>query len=168
VVRSAPRATRDLDLLRKGDGSFTAIRTDIETICSTQVESDAVIFDPGALRIEAIRAEDEYAGTRVHLPARCGTALLTLQIDMGRGDSVWPPPQPCAYPALLDFPSPTILAYPPEAVIAEKLEAIVVLGDRNSRIKDFFDLHHLANRFELDRARCGVAARDLHTAASAA
>ena len=146
------RVTRDLDLLRKGDGSFTAIRTDIKTICSTRVEPDAGMFDQAALRIEAIRAEDEYAGTRVELPARCGTARLTLQIDMGLGDSVWPSPQPCAYPALLDFPSPTVLAYPPEAVIAEKLEAIVVLGDRNSRIKDFFDLRHLASRFEFDRA----------------
>lgn len=27
-----------------------------------------------------------------------------------------------------------------------------MLGDRNSRIKDFFDLHHLASRFEFDRA----------------
>lgn len=153
------RATRDLDLLRQGDGSFTAIRADIETICSTPVEPDGVVFDPTALRIEAIRAEDESAGTRADLPARCGTARLILQIDMGLGDSVWPPPQPCAYPALLDFPSPTILAYPPETVIAEKIESIVVLGDRNSRIKDFFDLHHLANRFEFDRATLTEAIR---------
>ena len=56
-----------------------------------------------------------------------------------------------AEPALLDFPPPTVLAYPREAVVAEKLEALVVLGDRNSRIKDFFDLHHLACHFEFDR-----------------
>jgi len=124
------RATRDLDLLRRGDGSF-----------------------------DAIRAEDEYAGTRVSLPARCATARLTLQVDMGLGDSVWPPPQPCAYPALLEFPPPTVLAYPPEAVVAEKLEAIIVLGDRNSRIKDFFDLHHLAGRFQFDRVTLTEALR---------
>ncbi len=153
------RATRNLDLLRQGDGSFDAIRTDIEAICSVEVAPDAVVFDPAALRIEAVRAEDEYAGTRVALPARCGTARLTPQIDMGLGDSVWPPPRPCAYPALLEFPPPTVLAYPPEAVIAEKLEAIVVLGDRNSRIKDFFDLHHLASRFEFDRETLAEAVR---------
>jgi hypothetical protein len=60
------RATRDLDLLRKGDGSF-----------------------------EAIRAEDEYAGTPATLPARFGTARLSLQIDMGLGDSVWFAPRSC-------------------------------------------------------------------------
>ena len=145
------RATRDLDLLRRGDASFDAIRDDIRTICTTPVEPDAVAFDAEAVRIEAIRAEDEYAGTRTTLPARCGTARLRLQIDMGVGDSVWPAPRPCTYPALLDFPAPEVLAYPREAVVAEKLEAMVVLGDRNSRIKDFFDLHHLAGRFEFDR-----------------
>jgi hypothetical protein len=124
------RATRDLDLLRRGEGSF----------------------DADAVRIEAIRAEDEYAGARTTLRARCGTARLTLQIDMGVGDSVWPEPRPCAYPVLLEFPAPEVLAYPREAVVAEKFEAMVVLGDRNSRIKDFFDLHYLASRFEFDRA----------------
>lgn len=146
------RATRDLDLLRRGDGSFEAIRTDLETICAAEVAPDAVILDATAIRLEPIRAEDEYAGTRATVPARCGNARLLLQIDMGLADAVWPAPRLCAYPALLDAPAPAILAYPREAVVAEKLEALVVLGDRNSRIKDFFDLHHLASRFEFDRA----------------
>jgi Nucleotidyl transferase AbiEii toxin, Type IV TA system len=92
------RTTRDLDLLRKGDGSFAAIRTDIETICAAQVEPDAVVFDPASTRVHAIGTEDEYAGTRVTLPARCGRARLMLQIDMGLGDAVWPSPQLHSYP----------------------------------------------------------------------
>jgi hypothetical protein len=153
------RATRDLDLLRKGDGSFEAIRADIRTICMVPVAPDAVTFDADAIQIEAIRAEDEYAGTRATLPARCGKARLSLQIDMGLGDSVWPAPRSCTYPPLLDFPPPEVLVYPREAVVAEKLEALVVLGDRNSRIKDFFDLHHLASRFEFDRGTLAEAVR---------
>ena len=153
------RATRDLDLLRRGDRSFEAIRDDIRTICAMPVEPDAVVFDAHAVRIEPIRAEDEFAGARTTLPACCGSARLKLQIDMGVGDSVWPAPRSCAYPVLLDFPVPEVLAYPREAVVAEKLEAIVVLGDRNSRIKDFFDLHHLASSFEFDRATLTEAVR---------
>lgn len=86
------RATRDLDLLRKGDGSFDAIRSDVRAICAAKVEPDAVVFDTDSIRIEAIRAEDKYSGTRVTLLARCGPARLTLQIDLGLGDSVWPAP----------------------------------------------------------------------------
>ena len=44
-------------------------------------------------------------------------------------------------------------------MIAEKLEAMIVLGDRNSRIKDFFDIHHLANHFEFDRPTLAEAVR---------
>ncbi len=146
------RTTRDLDLLRRGTGSFDAIRSDIRTICATAVEPDGITFDSDASRIEVIRPEDESVGSRVTLPARCGSARLSLQIDMGVGDSVWPAPQACAYPALLEFPPPDVIAYPREAVVAEKLEAMIVLGDRNSRIRDFFDLHYLASRFEFDRA----------------
>lgn len=145
------RATRDLDLLRRGAGSEKAIREDISMICTTEVEPDAVRFEHTSIRIESLRPEDEYAGTRVILPAHCGTARLRLQIDLGLGDSVWPQLQMSAYPSLLEFPAPRILTYPPEAVIAEKLEAIAVLGDRNSRIKDFFDLKYLASSFEFDR-----------------
>jgi hypothetical protein len=153
------RATRDLDLLRRGDGAFEAIREDLRAIVATPVPPDAVRFDGERIGIEAIRAEDEYAGTRATLPARCGKARLVLQIDMGLGDAVWPAAQSCTYPTLLDFPAPELLAYPREAVVAEKLEAMVVLGDRNSRIKDFFDLHHLASRFEFDRATLAEAVR---------
>lgn len=153
------RATRDLDLLRRGDGAFEAIREDLRAIITTPVAPDAVSFDGDHIDIEAIRAEDEYAGTRATLHARCGKARLMLHVDMGLGDTVWPAPQACTYPTLLDFPAPHVLAYPREAVIAEKLEAMVVLGERNSRIKDFFDLHHLASRFEFDRATLSEAVR---------
>lgn len=153
------RATRDLDLLRRGDAAAEAIRKDLRAVVETSVPSDAVTFDADRLTIEPIRAVDEYAGTRAALPARCGTARFSLQIDMGQGDAVWPAPQACIYPTLLDLPAPNLLAYPREAVVAEKLEAMVVLGDRNSRIKDFFDLHYLASQFEFDRATLAEAVR---------
>lgn len=144
------RATRDLDFLRRGDGAAEAIRQDLRAICAVPVEPDAVLFHADGIRIEQIRPADEYAGTRVTLPARCGTARLNLQIDLGLGDAVWPSVHSSVYPVLLEFPAPSVLVYPREAVVAEKLEALVVLGDRNSRIKDFFDLHYLATHFHFD------------------
>ena len=136
---------------------------DLQAIVTTPVRPDGVDFEGARIALEPIRAEDEYAGTRATLPARSGKARLALQIDMGLGDVVWPAPEKRAYPTLLDFPAPALLAYPREAVVAEKLEAMVVLGDRNSRIKDFFDLHHLATRFEFDRATLTEAVRRTFT-----
>ena len=153
------RATRDLDLLRRGDSEFEAVRADLRAILAAPVPPDAVSFDADKIQVEAIRAEDEYAGIRAMLPAQLGTARLVLQIDMGVGDAVSPAPALCAFPTLLDFPAPRILAYPKEAVIAEKFEAMVVLGERNSRIKDFFDIYYLAGHFDFDREILGQALR---------
>jgi hypothetical protein len=153
------RATGDLDMLRRGDGAIEAIVGDLRLIVAVPAPPDGVDFEGEHILTEPIRAEDEYGGVRARLPARCGTARLMLQIDLGIGDSVWPKPQRQAYPPLLDLPAPDILAYPREAVVAEKAEALVALGDRNSRIKDFFDLHYLATSFEFDRATLAEAVR---------
>lgn len=43
-----------------------------------------------------------------------------------------------------------VRAYPLEAVIAEKLQAMVVLGIANSRMKDFYDLWTFATTEQFD------------------
>ena len=114
------RATRDLDLLKRGDGSIDAVRGDIEVICSAEVEPDGVEFDTESMELEVMQAEEEYTGVRVTLPTDCGQVHIRLQIDIGVGDAVSPPPQSLTYPGMLDFPEPRVLAYSRETVIAEK------------------------------------------------
>ena len=58
---------------------------------------------------------------------------------------------------LLDLPAPRLRAYPRESVIAEKLHAMVVLGTRNSRMKDYFDLDALAREGAVEAARLAEA-----------
>jgi hypothetical protein len=48
------------------------------------------------------------------------------------------------YPGMLDLPRARLRVLPRESVIAEKLHAMVALGTRNSRMKDYFDLRALA------------------------
>ncbi len=145
------RMTRDLDLLRRGDGTAEAIRRDFETICTMPVEPDGLDLDTTSIQLEPIRAEDEYVGTRVTMRVYCGKARIALQVDIGVGDSVYPSPVLQHYTTLLGMPEPEVFAYAPESAIAEKLEATLVLGDRNSRIKDFFDLRYFAQSFTFDR-----------------
>jgi hypothetical protein len=47
---------------------------------------------------------------------------------------------------------PVIRAYPREAAIAEKLNAMVVLDIRNSRMKDFYDIWFMANTWNFEMA----------------
>jgi hypothetical protein len=54
------------------------------------------------------------------------------------------------YPAMLEFPPPVLMAYPKETVVAEKLEALTVLGLLNSRLKDYYDIALLARLYPFD------------------
>lgn len=147
------RPTRDADLLGSGDLSEESLTRIFAEVCGTSVEPDAMTYDPETIRVAEIRPEDAYGGKRVTLRAQLGPARLRVQVDVGIGDAVVPDPEWLEYPALLDFPSPRLRSYPPEVVVAEKLHAMVVLGSKNSRMRDFFDVHALSQRrrFEGDR-----------------
>jgi hypothetical protein len=67
-----------------------------------------------------------------------------VQIDVGFGDVVEPAPAQITFPILLPLDPPIVRGYPPETVIAEKFQAMVMLGIGNSRMKDFFDIWTLA------------------------
>jgi hypothetical protein len=69
---------------------------------------------------------------------------LKVQVDAGIGDAVFPDPAWIEYPSLLAMPEPRLRAYRPETAIAEKLHAMVDLGSKNSRMRDFFDIQALA------------------------
>jgi predicted nucleotidyltransferase component of viral defense system len=153
------RSTLDLDLLAYGSSNTESVSRDIATICNTAVEDDGIIFDSSSLGVEPIRAQDEYSGIRVMFDARLGTIYERLQVDIGFGDAVWPQAEEMEYPSTLGDPAPSIRAYRPETVIAEKLEAIVSLGIRNSRIKDFFDIDYLVRTERFDRSALVEAVR---------
>ncbi|TLZ42140.1 MAG: nucleotidyl transferase AbiEii/AbiGii toxin family protein [Gammaproteobacteria bacterium] len=146
------RATVDLDLISRGNPDPDSVARDIAAICRTDVPDDAVVFAASTISVEPIRAQEEYSGVRAMFDARLGTIRERLQVDIGFGDALWPHAEEMAYPVALGDPSPLIRVYSPETVIAEKLEAIVSLGIRNSRIKDFFDIDYLARSGRFDRA----------------
>jgi Nucleotidyl transferase AbiEii toxin, Type IV TA system len=119
-------------------------------ICRQVVEEDGLTFDPEAVRGERIKEDQEYEGVRVHCEARLGQPRIDLQIDIGFGDAVTPRSVEVTFPALLKFPAPVLWAYPKQTVVAEKFQAMVMLGIANSRMKDFYDLWILAHIFEFD------------------
>lgn len=144
------RATRDLDLLGYGDSSESHVRKVITDVASMKTEDDGVAFDAGSVDVRAIREENEYGGLRATLKAQVAEAIVRVQVDVGFGDVVTPEAVEIDFPTLLSFPAPRLRAYPRETVVAEKLEAMVQLGLANSRMKDFYDLAVLSQRFEFD------------------
>jgi predicted nucleotidyltransferase component of viral defense system len=145
------RPTRDLDLLGHGDSEPETLRATFREILAIECD-DGIVFDLDGLSVEPIRQETEYGGLRVETTANIAGARVKIQIDLGFGDAITPDASEIDYPVLLDQPAPRIRAYPKETVIAEKLQAMVVLGTTNGRMKDFYDLWMMSRHFAFEGA----------------
>ncbi len=146
------RSTGDLDLLGYGTNSIAEMEEIFREICLVECKADGLEMPAGSVRGGVIREDRRYEGVRIHLLALLGKARIPLQIDIGFGDAVVPPPMEMTYPTLLDLPAPRLRAYQRETVVAEKFHAMVERGIGNSRMKDYFDLWVFTESFEFDGA----------------
>ncbi|MQA91097.1 MAG: nucleotidyl transferase AbiEii/AbiGii toxin family protein [Gemmatimonas sp.] len=146
------RVTRDLDLLGFGDARPAAIEEVFRDVLASPVEPDGIEFDDAQLQVAEMREGAAYPGVRVRVVARLGNARIPFQVDVGFGDAVLNPPPRTALPTLLDLPAPELDVYPVEAVVAEKVQAMVRLDVLNTRLKDYFDLYVLATEVTIDAA----------------
>ena len=146
----ATRPTRDIDFLARMDNSAETIIPIIREICSFQVEPDGLIFNPATIAGTLIKEDADYEGLRVTFLARLQNAEVPMQLDLGFGDVLTPAPVLADYPTILDFTPPRLYGYSRETAIAEKFEAMVKLGQLNSRMRDFFDIWMLSRQFTFD------------------
>lgn len=143
------RVTRDIDLLAKNmPNSVEDIRIVFEDIFSIECD-DALNYDLSTLKIQEKSEFKKYHGVRVSIVAYLDRTKIPISIDVGFGDAIYPGRVKMEFPTLLDMEVPEIYAYSIYSAIAEKFEAIVSLGDANSRYKDFYDIFILAGRYEL-------------------
>lgn len=143
--QGALRPTRDVDLLARGLSSDLQTLLDIfRPIVAVDLD-DGILFDLNSLKAARIKEGMDYEGVRITVTGYMNRSREHLQIDIGYGDPVTPRPVPFSFPSLLneDF---ELQAYNLETVIAEKFQAMVHLGEANTRYKDFFDLYTLAQQ----------------------
>lgn len=157
------RPTRDVDLLGFGSPDRERIEAVFRSLCLAKVSDDGLEFDPDSVESSRIKEDAEYEGVRVTLSSNLGSAVIRLQVDVGFGDAVIPPPEWASYPVVLPAESPRLLAYRQETVVAEKLHAIVALGLSNSRMKDYYDLRFLSQHFAFDGQQLSEAVRATFT-----
>ena len=153
------RPTVDIDLSARTSNDLDHVRGWIEELCTFIVDEDGIHFDPESIEILRIKEDAEYEGVRVRFDATLARARVPMQIDIGFGDVITPPASRISYPAILELPQPSLWAYPKETVIAEKLEALTMLGLLNSRLKDYFDIWLLATLYDFDGGTLSDAVR---------
>ncbi len=145
------RPTRDADLLGSGPNDPERIKSIFREICG-MAYGDGIVFNIDSVAVEEIAEDKVYSGLRVTLGAELAGARIPVQVDVGFGDAVVPGAEKVRYPAMLEFPAPQLAAYPVYTVISEKFQAMIALGEANSRMKHYYDLGANGNRFELDGA----------------
>lgn len=153
------RPTMDIDVLGRTTGTPEILVAILRECMSLKVDDDGMQYDPASILTEAITLDADYQGWRIRFKASLGNARVTMQVDVGIGDVVYPAPIWIDYPVLLDQPAPHLLAYTPENAIAEKYQAMVELDKANSRMKDFHDIWTLARNLDFEGERLSEAIR---------
>ena len=142
------RPTMDIDISQKRNDEISEIIKQIKHILSVKVEGDGLVFDPQSIRLEDIKRDTPNKGTRVLFLGTLDSININMQIDISFRDVIFPEPkEKMTFPCILDFPTPKLWCYSLESIVAEKFEALIKLGDWNSRMKDFYDLWLLSRQY---------------------
>lgn len=146
------RVTMDVDfLLRRVPNTPEQMKKVLGEIIATSTGNDFVTFE--ITDIATIAVAKKYAGIGASLVARIKNTKTPFSIDLGVGDVIVPNQEKRKIPTQLeDFAAPTVNTYSLETTIAEKIDAILSLMEFSSRMKDYYDIYYLANKFDFDGA----------------
>ncbi len=144
------RVTVDVDfMLRKIPNTPEKLREVIGKIIEADDTNDFITFEIKG--ISPISVNKQYPGIHADIVARIKNTRTSFGIDFGIGDIIVPGAKKRKLPTQLDgFSAPTINTYSIETTIAEKLDAILGLMEFSSRMKDYYDIYYLANKFDFE------------------
>ena len=144
------RVTVDVDfLLRKIPNTPEKLREVINDVIESDTTNDFIMFE--VKDVLTISVNKQYPGIHADIVAHIKNTRTPFGIDFGIGDIIVPGAEKRKIPTQLDdFPLPTINTYSIETTVAEKLDAILSLMEFSSRMKDYYDIYYLANKFDFD------------------
>ena len=144
------RVTVDVDfLLRKIPNTPEQLKAILEEIIAVETGNDFVVFE--VKDVAPIAVAKKYAGIGASVVARIKNTKTPFSIDFGIGDVIVPKQEKRKIPTQLsDFDAPTVNTYSVETTIAEKIDAILSLMEFSSRMKDYYDIYYIANKFDFD------------------
>ena len=144
------RVTVDVDfLLRRVPNTPEQLKSVLEEIISTPTGNDFITFE--IKDIAPIAVAKKYAGIGASIVPRIKNTRTPFSIDFGVGDVIVPKQEKRKIPTQLDdFAAPVVNTYSLETTIAEKIDAILSLMEFSSRMKDYYDIYYIANKFDFD------------------
>lgn len=98
--------------------------------------------------VSDIMDDMEYPGIRIHMDAKLENLVVPIKIDISTGDVITPGEVRYDYPLLLEDKSIQLWSYNLETILAEKIQTILSRGLLNTRMRDFYDVTTLFNRYK--------------------
>ena len=89
----------------------------------------------------------EYPGIRIHMDAKLENLIVPIKIDISTGDVITPREIRYEYSLLLENKSIQLWSYNLETILAEKIQTILSRGLLNTRMRDFYDVTTLFDRY---------------------
>jgi predicted nucleotidyltransferase component of viral defense system len=150
VTEFDSRVTVDVDfLLRRVPNTPEQLKNVLEEIIATSTGNDFIMFE--IANVSPIAVTKKYAGIGASLVAKIKNTRTPFRIDFGVGDVIVPNQEKRRIPTQLDdYEAPMVNTYSLETTIAEKIDAILNLMEFTSRMKDYYDIYYLANKFDFD------------------
>lgn len=144
------RVTVDVDfLLRKIPNTPELLKFILAEIIGVSTGNEFVTFE--IKDVAPISVAKKYTGIGASMIARIKNTRTPFSIDFGVGDVIVPRQEKRKIPTQLsDFDAPTVSTYSVETTIAEKIDAILSLMEFSSRMKDYYDIYYIANKFDFD------------------
>ena len=144
------RVTVDVDfLLRHIPNTPEQLKGILKEIISIQTGNDFVTFE--IKDVTPIAITKKYAGIGASIVAHIKNTRTPFSIDFGVGDVIVPKQEKRKIPTQLDdFIAPTVSTYSIETMVAEKIDAILSLMEFSSRMKYYYYIYYLANKFDFD------------------
>jgi len=145
------RPTRDIDFLGNTKETKENVSSIIRDILSISVPDDGMVFNVDTLKISETQIDADNNGLRATFIGYLGQSSIPMQIDVGYSDALATNAINIDYPVILvGTDSPRLKGYPLEAIVSEKLHAMVRFAELNSRWKDYYDIWLISNTFEFE------------------
>lgn len=154
------RATVDVDFLMRGlNNDLTSMDEMISEILTVPTGNDFVTFK--STKTEPIALQRKYRGISTQIIGYIKNIRVPFNVDIGVGDVIIPHPEKRKIQTQLNgYENPEIMTYSLESTIAEKFDAILQRLELTGRMKDFYDIYYLSQKFDFDGLKLQTAIQE--------
>lgn len=117
----------------------------IREICEVPIE-DGLSF--AIISVKRIMEDFDYPGIRMMLEAKLERMRQSIKIDISTDDVITPSAVKYEYKLMFENRAISLLTYNLETLLAEKRQTILIRGIANTRLRDFYDVYELVDKYE--------------------